>query len=114
MKHKLGVHLLVEGESSPFSTLDDVTEVKAAVLDAVAACGGHLLELSVHRFSPQGVTVVATLAESHLAVHTWPERGAFAADLFHCAPFDTESVVAKLVRGLKADRWQARTIERGA
>ncbi len=113
MKDHLGVHLLVEGDCSPFSVLDDVAQVEATVLAAIEACGGHLLELSVHHFSPQGVTVVATLAESHLAIHTWPERGAFAADLFHCAPFDSEAVVAKLVHGLKAERWESRTLERG-
>lgn len=109
----LGIHLLVEGEAAPFATLDDPEAVKRAILSAVEACGATLLEVSEHHFSPQGVTIVATLSESHLAIHTWPERGEFAADLFHCASFETEPVVARLVEGLGAGAWHARTIQRG-
>lgn len=109
----MGVHLLVEGEGAPFATLDDPDAVRKAVLAAVESCGATLLEVSAHHFDPQGVTVVATLSESHLAIHTWPERGEFAADLFHCAAFDADSVVTQLVEGLQAERWQARTIRRG-
>lgn len=109
----MGVHLLVEGRDAPFATLDDPDAIKQAVLSAVEVCGATLLDLSLHRFTPQGVTVVATLSESHLAIHTWPERGEFAADLFHCASFETEPVVARLVEGLGAGAWQARTIQRG-
>ncbi len=114
MSEPLGLHLLVEGTNAPFTTLNDPDEVRRAVLAAVDASGAELLELSVHQFSPQGLTIVATLAESHLAVHTWPERGAFAADLFHCASFDTDAVAGALVQGLKAERWQASAIQRGA
>ncbi len=46
--------------------------------------GATLLHLHVHAFSPQGVTGVASLAESHLALHTWPEHGYLAADVFTC------------------------------
>lgn len=109
----MGVHLLVEGEGAPFATLDDPDAVRKAVLAAVESCGATLLEVSAHHFDPQGVTVVATLSESHLAVHTWPERGEFAADLFHCASFETDPVVRRLVEGLGAVSWNAQTIQRG-
>ena len=113
MKTPMGVHLLVEGEEASFAALDDTGQVEAALLAAVEACGAHLIELKVHHFSPQGVTAVATLSESHLAIHTWPERGEFAADLFHCASFDSDAVVDRLVEGLGAGTWNARIIRRG-
>ena len=113
MKEPMGLHLLIEGEAAPFAALDDTEQVKAAVLAAVEACGARLIDIKVHHFSPQGVTAVATLSESHLAIHTWPERGEFAADLFHCASFDSDTVVDRLVKGLGAGAWNARIVRRG-
>jgi len=58
--------------------------VRAALLEAVAKANVTLLELSVHQFHPQGISAVALLAESHLFVHTWPEKSYLAVDFFTC------------------------------
>ena len=47
-------------------------------------CKATLLNLAVHKFDPQGVTSIAMLAESHISIHTWPERGMAVCDVFTC------------------------------
>jgi S-adenosylmethionine decarboxylase len=81
----LGRHLLIEMWGCN-GRIDDVAAVEVAIRDAVAAVGATLLNLHVHAFNPHGVTGVAALAESHIALHSWPERGYLAADVFTCGP----------------------------
>lgn len=57
---------------------------RAAIPEIIAAIDATLLHLHVHRFSPQGVTGLAVLAESHLSLHSWPEHDYLAADVFTC------------------------------
>jgi S-adenosylmethionine decarboxylase len=79
----LGRHVLIElWDCSPAINQPDA--VADAIRQAVREIGATLLHLHVHAFSPQGVTGVAALAESHLALHSWPEHGYLAADVFTC------------------------------
>jgi S-adenosylmethionine decarboxylase len=64
--------------------INDPDAVARAITEAVDAVGATILNLHVHTFSPQGVTGLAVLAESHLSVHSWPEYGYLAADVFTC------------------------------
>lgn len=79
----LGRHLLIEFWHCRRG-LDDADIVRRAIQEATARIHATVLHLHVHEFSPQGVTGVATLAESHLSIHTWPERDYLAADVFTC------------------------------
>jgi S-adenosylmethionine decarboxylase len=54
------------------------------MVDAAIDCGAVVLGDSFHRFSPQGVSGVVIIAESHLSIHTWPEHGYAAVDVFTC------------------------------
>jgi S-adenosylmethionine decarboxylase proenzyme len=95
--------------------IDDPARVRQAMLDAVAASGCTLLEECAHRFSPQGVTIVGLLAESHISVHTWPEHGYVAGDVFTCGDTtDARAACMALVESLGAARWELRTVARGA
>lgn len=80
------------------SRIDDPSVVRQAVVEAVAAAGATLLHLYVHRYSPQGVTGVAVLAESHFAIHSWPERDYLAADLFTCGDSTNSQAVVDVLR----------------
>lgn len=77
-----GTHLIIEVVKG--SGLDDETRIQQAFRDCVDACGATLLHIHTHKFSPQGVSGVAVLAESHISVHTWPEIGYGAFDVFMC------------------------------
>ena len=64
--------------------MDDEARIQQAFRDCVDVCGATLLHIHTHKFSPQGVSGVAVLAESHISVHTWPEIGYGAFDVFMC------------------------------
>lgn len=110
----LGRHLLLDLYGCPAARLDDVEALAAACADAVRASGGTLLGVQHHRFSPHGATVVALVAESHLAVHTWPEHGYAGIDYFTCGDHvDPALAAAVLVERLAPARQVTRTVLRG-
>jgi len=85
-----GTHLIVDLWHA--SSLDEVDVVEAALRGAVEAAGATLLKIDLHCFTPNGgITGVAVLAESHISIHTWPERDFAAIDIFMCGacnPYD--------------------------
>jgi S-adenosylmethionine decarboxylase len=89
MKRALGMHLLLDVAGVPFEALDDTNFVESLLVATVAEMRATLLGVHVHRLSPQGVSGVAVIAESHLTIHTWPERGEAAVDLFTCGNAST-------------------------
>ncbi len=113
MEHSLGTHLILDAWDSPFELLDDPDAIRRALLGAVEASGATLIEICVHQFSPYGVTATATLAESHIALHTWPEHGYFAADLFFCGSLNYVAATNRLCRTLNAGESRTRLFRRG-
>jgi S-adenosylmethionine decarboxylase len=78
-----GTHLIVDLWNA--RNLDDTVEVERALRDAAHAAGATLLNIDLHCFSPSGgISGVAVLAESHISIHTWPERCYAAVDIFMC------------------------------
>ena len=92
----LGHHLIVDMWECLPESLTSVAGVESALSDAVAACRATLIELRVHAFQPTGVTGIAIIKESHISVHTWPELGYAAVDIFTCGEADAQSAVAVL------------------
>lgn len=85
MKHSaIGSHCILELHGCPHDILDDETLVRDAIAQASRKSLSTLLHLSSHRFEPQGVTAIGLLAESHISIHTWPELGYAACDIFTC------------------------------
>ena len=64
--------------------LNSVLAIRNALIDAVQRANMTLLRVMIHQFSPQGVTAVAVVAESHVFIHTWPEKKYVAVDAFTC------------------------------
>jgi S-adenosylmethionine decarboxylase len=108
-----GTHVILDAWGVEPALLDDPALLEAAIHAAIAAGGATLVEMCVHEFSPQGVTATATLKESHIAIHTWPEHGYVAADLFFCATGEPERAVQALLDAIKPDTWEIRQIQRG-
>jgi len=78
-----GSHLIIDLWEA--EGLDDRDRIERALIDAVHAAGATLLHIHLHTFSEGGgISGVAVLAESHISVHTWPERGYAAFDVFMC------------------------------
>ena len=66
------------------SDLNDETTILSLITEAAKKAGAHVLQASVHRFSPMGCSVVVILKETHISLHTWPEFGFAALDIFLC------------------------------
>jgi S-adenosylmethionine decarboxylase len=110
----LGTHFLLDVSGAPFATLDDPILVETLLVDAVKAMGAKVLGIHIHRLSPQGVSGVVVISESHLTIHTWPERGEAAVDLFTCGDAACARIaVASLAKALGAARSRVEEKVRG-
>jgi S-adenosylmethionine decarboxylase proenzyme len=80
----LGRHLLAEFYDCNSNVLNNVERIEEVMTEAAIHCGATVVEKNFHHFSPYGVSGVVIISESHLAIHTWPEYGYAAVDLFTC------------------------------
>ena len=111
----LGIHLLIEMQECSPILLDNIDYVRNAMLSAARETGVTILGDKFHKLSPQGVTGVIAIAESHLTVHTWPEYGFAAADVFTCgSSFDPHIAASVLIRELGCKKPQIIEVKRGA
>lgn len=95
--YALGHHILVSLYGISFALLDDLDGIREAFEKAVDTCGATVLNRFSHKFSPQGVTIVYALAESHLSIHTFPETGSCAIDVYTCGDMDSRSGMQVLI-----------------
>jgi len=110
----LGSHCILEMYDCPPGLLNDAAFVREAVRRAAQEARSTLLHEVHHAFEPQGVTALALLAESHISVHTWPEKGYAAADVFTCGEHtQPERACEYLKRIFQARRFQLRKLPRG-
>lgn len=108
-----GTHLIVDFWEA--DGLDDIGRMERALRDAVKAGGATLLHIHLHHFDENGgISGVAVLAESHISVHTWPERDFAAFDVFMCGDAVPERSVAELERAFSPRRVDTHTCLRGA
>ncbi len=80
----LGQHVLAEFFECDPNVLNSITKVEKYMIDAALECGATIVQKCFHMFNPYGVSGVVIISESHLAIHTWPELGYAAVDLFTC------------------------------
>lgn len=110
----IGSHCLAELYDCPHELLDDEMFIKGAVRTAVDEGLATLLHEVSHHFHPQGVTALGLIAESHVAIHTWPEHGYAAVDVFTCGDrANAEKACLHIVRVLQAGRHTLRKLIRG-
>jgi len=106
-----GVHLIVDLHGA--ERLDDIEHIEATLRQCVAAARATLLHIHLHHFQPSGVSGVAVLAESHISIHTWPEAGYAALDVFMCGSADPDACVPVLREAFSAKRVGVDEILRG-
>lgn len=96
-------HILFTLKGCTKDLLNDEEYIRDVVYSTSRKCHSSLLALHSHRFDPQGVTCVAMLAESHISIHTWPEKGMAVCDVFTCGDTATpEDGVEYMKEQLKA------------
>lgn len=107
-----GTHLLLELWGA--KNITSLEKVKKALIDSIAACGATLLKINLHRFSPnKGISGVAIIKESHLSIHTWPEFGYAAIDIFVCGEVNPYKAIPVLKKAFKPKKTQLLELKRG-
>ncbi|WP_372425927.1 adenosylmethionine decarboxylase [Salinarimonas chemoclinalis] len=107
-----GTHLIVDLWEA--SRLDDLPAVDDALRRAAEAAGATLLAIDLHHFTPNGgISGVAVLAESHISIHTWPERAYAAIDIFMCGDARPHAAIAVLREAFAPARIQLAEHKRG-
>jgi S-adenosylmethionine decarboxylase len=110
----VGVHCILEMYECTPALLNDAGFIEATITEAARQANSTLLNLHVHEFQPHGVTAIALLAESHLSIHAWPERGYAAVDVFTCGEHtEPEAACMFLVERFNAGRHLLSIVPRG-
>ena len=102
MMIEMGRHFIFELFGCDKAVLDNLQVIEGAMVDAAEAAGATVVGKVFHKFAPQGVTGVVIIAESHISIHTWPERGYAAVDIFTCSnrtkPMKAFDVISSLLK----------------
>jgi len=106
-----GVHLIVDLHGA--KRLNDIDHIQATLRRCIEASRATLLHIHLHHFQPSGVSGVAVLAESHISIHTWPEAGYAALDIFMCGSAEPDNCIPVLREAFAAKRVEVNEILRG-
>jgi S-adenosylmethionine decarboxylase proenzyme len=80
----LGRQILVEYYDCNNEVINDVSKIESMLLEATRRSNASIISHNFHKFSPHGISGTVVIAESHVAIHTWPEYGYAAVDIFTC------------------------------
>ena len=110
----LGKHVILEVHGADKNLLNDLEKIEKIMTKAVQLCGATIIKPFFHQFSPHGISGVIVIAESHFSIHTWPEYGYAALDLFTCGDqIKPEDAVNYLKKELNAEHIHMMEIKRG-
>ena len=110
----LGHQIVAEFYACDNTLLNDVGYIRDAMLEAARRAGATIVNQAFHHFSPHGVSGAVIIAESHLSIHTWPEYGFAAVDLFTCGDtVSSEIAFTHLREALKAGHISTMELHRG-
>lgn len=110
----LGEHILIELYNCNSSLIDNAEELEILMLKAADIANATVVKSVFHNFSPQGVTGVVVVEESHFAIHTWPEHNYAAVDLFTCSEeMDYDAAYRFLEKELGASKSSFKKVLRG-
>lgn len=107
------LHLLVELFNCNIEALQSQTKLENLLQQAAIAANVTIVQSVFHQFSPQGITGIVIIEESHISIHTWPEYGYASVDFFTCGNGQPEKAYAVIVNGLEAERSEILLIDRG-
>ena len=114
MSTSLGNQWMMEIYDCDPHQLERTNTVEDVLVEAARLCKATVISSEFHQFQPHGVSGVVIISESHLAIHTWPERGYAAVDVFTCGVHLRADVAADYIaRQFGAKHYQVFELERG-
>ena len=112
--NNLGRHLLLEMMECDREVLNNKDVLRRHLVESAIEAGATPIQDAFHSFNPFGVSGFVVIAESHLSIHTWPEYGYAAVDVFTCGKLIDPTVAARsLVKRLKAKQVNLIEVKRG-
>ena len=109
-----GRHVAVDTWGVEFDKLNDAEWLESQLVDAAEACGATVLSVQSKQFEPQGATVLVMLSESHLSIHTYPEKGFAALDCYTCGEtVDPQLAIDYMLAALRPETAHAKKLIRG-
>ncbi|MEB3830316.1 adenosylmethionine decarboxylase [Phormidium sp. CCY1219] len=109
-----GTHCILELYDCPGELLDNAEAIAKTLREAAKVARSKVLNEVLHEFDPQGVTALLLLAESHISIHTWPESGYAAVDVFTCGENTKPKEACHfLAKTLQASDYSLQVISRG-
>jgi S-adenosylmethionine decarboxylase len=108
----MGKHYLLNLYGCPFHLLDNERFLLDLIEIAAESSGATILQTISKKFEPQGVTVVSLLSESHISIHTWPEEGKAACDVYTCGDAHPKIGCDIIIHQLKSQSHTLSCIER--
>ncbi|HID31781.1 MAG TPA: adenosylmethionine decarboxylase [bacterium (Candidatus Stahlbacteria)] len=112
--NSVGHHYIVEASGCDPKVIGSVEKVQKILIKAAEAAKAHIWSISFHRFHPKGVSGVVVISESHLSVHTWPELGYVALDIYTCGEeSEPEAAVGFALKEFGAEELHITEMTRG-
>lgn len=114
MEDPLGIHYIIELYGCESTSLDNLPLIEQTLVQSADIAGATIISSKFHKFSPQGVSGVVVIAESHLSIHTWPELGYAALDLYTCnLKLDIEKTLRLIKEVFSPEEMIVKYVERG-
>jgi len=114
MVQSLGNHLIIELYECHSEIINDAKSVEEKLVEAVKISGANVVQSVIHKFNPHGISGVVVIEESHFSVHTWPEYGYCALDIFTCGDeIDCYSALQYLKKEFQAKNLSVTEMKRG-
>lgn len=109
-----GRHVAVDAWGVRYDLLNDAKWLEDQLVGAAEVSGATVLSVQSRQFEPQGATVLVLLSESHISIHTYPEKGFAAIDCYTCGEtVDPQTAIDKLLEALQPERVHAKKLIRG-
>ncbi len=108
-----GTHVMADLYGVPFETLNEQSIIAGVLENAIPKGGATLLGIQLKKFDPHGVTALALLSESHVSIHTYPEKGSAFLDVFTCGDCDPDAIAREIANELGAEVKDLTRVDRG-
>ncbi len=107
-----GIHIIADCQGVDPNLLNDGKALQVILIDSLRETGAHILEIRIQKFQPNGVTLLAILAESHASIHTYPSLGVAMLDLFTCGNVKAHLGMEKLLASLQPKQHHITVVNR--